>query len=1464
MATIIKGTNTVWRPDLHPRDRRGRFRDVFRAILRLDIGEHADLAKVIKDAPNIDYARAFRTREGWELRANTRSGVMGMRVRPRDVHRDPGHFEDVLMAMNVDRPFPNHPNRCPHCDAPSSGGYLPGHEPLQRAVGSRWRDRGDDQRTPEQKEMEARADEMAKAYSGWDDEFYPPKEPTRKKLDFWTEEPSTPPVEKRQTSSVEPQLFESFEDVRIGDAVEKWYIPESGEGPAGTRGQLTQLWNGHVVDKGTRDSQYGPLSYVTVERIENGKKIREDTAWNELARARPTATVRKKATLPKDDDEWLRERHKRSEERQRERTKPRPYEFKEDISIGDQVEIWDNGVATGPYAHAPAPVWYGVVASAGPSHLPVDKGKFRFSVMDGSGKIHYGEDLDWKRLRVHPDTAGDGMTREEVKAQTHKFNYGDRALLPDGTEVRIKNSPAAGFDMYFTDEPGRGPRGMWHARHLTPIDQGVSRGVGGETPDETRIEPHPRFQQAEPLAHTSEAAAVLREMTEMKPFDKPINIERYVDLNDLPNIRGATVQRNGGYYTLAGYTRDGKLFQVHRPATIDQGWLDRQLHWFGRGEAPARRPAPNRNKPDELNQYTFNQTVDIGEVLGSELGLNPGHNMWDGTVQVVDGDYPGFAGNYAMVAFPEGKTRAQLLIRRDFAANPLRNLWAITHEILHGYSMQNLEDPDVRAWHYDNTAWEEAVVEGAAAHFRPRVAERMGYDLTPELHAEMDELHVGTPYRPWVEALDELRELGGFAPDEWWGQLMRTNGPDRARMLHGLGYTIQDKQTQERYLQMFRDVDDWFTGRREDRPEVPAVPQPVVSKPVRSSRHLKNLVRWHEFDGVSPDDRERIRSYLPEGWASEDLFDMYDSEEMNRRGIRTEVRVVFGDPDDSHEPLNGFDLIAEFYDNDDQFVGESIRTFDFGQKRMSHVSMDIVAQHRGTGITQDLLRSHVAMYDRLGMEKVSVYAAGGPGSNGGYTWARYGFDFQDDVGRNKIRSLLESSFESWKYELAVELAEHVAPENVEALATDLFVHLDGVFEDVSLADHSWAMAATRIPVPDEFLPFIGDIEPIWSSKPEMARHSWSGTLDLSPDSPSRQQFESYTASRASLTRAVGGNIPDRPINFKNEMAKLMEVNGASPRPIRGGHKYAVLQIARGVANFLKSRGRDPGAWSGEIDFEKVDPDYPVHGYFDPFNQKIVAVANVEPAAPEEIQRWLYLHTLVHEMHHAVSAKTWELGEPDWKSMLPSDDNRIDLNDESTLPKTYDEFVETMMDMAKDDYDEANYYFNTDPNASIEGMLAKWPHMERYRTVFGDIDPTIPWWFTKEGQTYKRAPGWEEGLVEGLARMQVPRIINENGLGNQIQIHQGFLNQHPYDPFVRLWRAAARILERDDEDFFYEMLDINPFDRIARMREIYDELPDGLKKDRYVQLMVYMAKVFDGRTVFQQSVVDGILDYDVPF
>ena len=127
---MMGAVRRLWNPDLHPRDRLGRFKDVNKTILNMPMGTSRNLADVVDDAPYIDQAVIFRTPRGFEIRAMTSSGPVGVNITPEQLMSNRHIIDDTLQAIDNVDPFPDMPE-CPHCGMPSpDGNFLPGHQNL--------------------------------------------------------------------------------------------------------------------------------------------------------------------------------------------------------------------------------------------------------------------------------------------------------------------------------------------------------------------------------------------------------------------------------------------------------------------------------------------------------------------------------------------------------------------------------------------------------------------------------------------------------------------------------------------------------------------------------------------------------------------------------------------------------------------------------------------------------------------------------------------------------------------------------------------------------------------------------------------------------------------------------------------------------------------------------------------------------------------------------------------------------------------------------------------------------------------------------------------------------------------------------------------------------------------------------------------------------------------------------------
>lgn len=68
------------------------------------------------------------------------------------------------------------------------------------------------------------------------------------------------------------------------------------------------------------------------------------------------------------------------------------------------------------------------------------------------------------------------------------------------------------------------------------------------------------------------------------------------------------------------------------------------------------------------------------------------------------------------------------------------------------------------------------------------------------------------------------------------------------------------------------------------------------------------------------------------------------------------------------------------------------RQFDLDRGRIEHLLLTVPAAWQGRGIGATILRNSIALYERLGIHRISLTVDGNSaGSTGGYAWARLGF-----------------------------------------------------------------------------------------------------------------------------------------------------------------------------------------------------------------------------------------------------------------------------------------------------------------------------------------------------------------------------------------------------------------------------------------------------------------------------------------
>jgi hypothetical protein len=124
----------TWQPGFYLDGALGPNGNTYRAILQLEVGDNLNLQRVIGDAEHIKSAIIWRTKDGWELRGSTYSGIYGVSIEPEDIKKDTDLFDQILIALDSEPPFEDRVKCKCGCGAPYDSGYLRGHDDRYRAL----------------------------------------------------------------------------------------------------------------------------------------------------------------------------------------------------------------------------------------------------------------------------------------------------------------------------------------------------------------------------------------------------------------------------------------------------------------------------------------------------------------------------------------------------------------------------------------------------------------------------------------------------------------------------------------------------------------------------------------------------------------------------------------------------------------------------------------------------------------------------------------------------------------------------------------------------------------------------------------------------------------------------------------------------------------------------------------------------------------------------------------------------------------------------------------------------------------------------------------------------------------------------------------------------------------------------------------------------------------------------------
>jgi hypothetical protein len=149
---------------------------------------------------------------------------------------------------------------------------------------------------------------------------------------------------------------------------------------------------------------------------------------------------------------------------------------------------------------------------------------------------------------------------------------------------------------------------------------------------------------------------------------------------------------------------------------------------------------------------------------------------------------------------------------------------------------------------------------------------------------------------------------------------------------------------------------------------------------------------------------------------------------------------------------------------------------DHGVKKIYHDNFVISREDQGKGYAKQLFRNCLALYDKMGIQKIAMSANVDMGS---YAWAKYGF-VPTIPAWKKMKEHMEHSFEE------LEAAGAEVPPEVKQLVTELTNNKN-----------------------PKALWIIADI-PVWGKALlTVPGTRWDGELDLAENSPERKRLENY-------------------------------------------------------------------------------------------------------------------------------------------------------------------------------------------------------------------------------------------------------------------------------------------------------------------------------------------------------------------
>ena len=618
-----------------------------------------------------------------------------------------------------------------------------------------------------------------------------------------------------------------------------------------------------------------------------------------------------------------------------------------------------------------------------------------------------------------------------------------------------------------------------------------------------------------------------------------ISVQEYLDGTQFDALDGMRLHKNKGYWHLVTKFKDGNRSDAISYRVMDPTleWVATQALYHQEGFTYDLPHVLTTDDNAQINYYVSRRTEMVSDIVHETLGVTPSSSDWSHIAVILPADHPLYRehgmGNYTTIPTRDGGISSFISFQEKYGRSPLGHIAIAAHEILHGISNTGAHDhksmDDFSKSLVDNLPWEEGVVEGAAHWLRPQIHARLRGEVNDDARAVYDAIYASSYYKEWVDTLEMMRQALHMNERDYWTGLLQTPITERADWL------------KEQIKKVHRSPD-----KHKDWAEV----VDEVNRSFRAESRIYHLV--DDTNGVQAkvqNFQAKTKPRLAEGrltdenegllkiWGSshEDLLDFGGIDDLAELSTPNESDVAYNvqvaEFDTNVIMVTGDATLMHSNGSQEQILHYS-RTLDLENKVAEHMTFQVKPKFKKRGLAKRLLQSHIEWYDKHDFREINVDAGL---AQGGYVWAKFGFDWRDDQERETHLSLISHKFAKH----ISTLKEHMQDNG--AGGSDFYALDDWANEMtqyINESEHSWDLADIRVPLPSEFADYVDTNDPSvrtdWSAKQAMQGTGWLGVLTLDKTSVSRKQFDQYVSRPLPPIKPTNKSVQSSNVTFDDK------------------------------------------------------------------------------------------------------------------------------------------------------------------------------------------------------------------------------------------------------------------------------------------------------------------------------------------